>query len=122
MMASAEQIVYTALKDLVPASAGKPSRCAPDVAQDGVELPYITYQAVGGQSAFTLNGGSGLRNARMQINVWAKSRPDAITLMDSVLAALTADSVKGVPIGDATSEYEADTKLYGARLDFSIWF
>lgn len=122
MMASAELIVYTALKDLVPSGADEPSRCAPDISPAGVERPNITYQALPGKSTFTLNGPSGVRNARMQINVWAKSRPEAVVLMNEVIAALIADPARGVPIGDVASEFEADTKLYGSRLDFSIWF
>lgn len=121
MANSAELIVYTALKGLVPVGDGK-FRCYADIAPLAVAKPYITYQAVGGQSEHTLNGGPGIANARMQINVWADSRSSATALMTSVKAALEADPINAVPIGRPVSEYEADTKLYGSRLDFSIWY
>jgi len=121
MANSAELIVYTALKGLVAVGDGK-FRCYADIAPLAVVKPYITYQAVGGQAEHTLNGGSGIANARMQINVWADSRSAATALMASVKATMEGDPIKAVPIGQPVSEYEDETKLYGSRLDFSIWY
>lgn len=116
MANSAEAIVYGALRALVV------DRCYPDVGPSGVARPYITYQAVGGQSPNYLSNNVDLQNARMQINVWADKRSDATSLMQSVIAALTGPAIKAVTIGAPVSSYEPDTKLYGSREDFSIWF
>ena len=115
-MSSAEAIVYGATQALV---AG---RCYPDVGPDNVVKPYITYQAVGGQDETTFDGLNQLQNTRMQVNVWTTSRSTAVALMQQVLQALTVAPIYGTPIGAPVSEYEDDTKLYGSRLDISIWF
>ena len=115
-MASAESIVYGALRSLVA------DRVYPDVAPLGAQRPYITYQAVGGQDVNALGGPADLQNSRMQINVWADSRASAATTMGAAFTAMTADAVKGIPIGAPVSTFEQDTKLYGSRLDYSLWF
>ncbi|MDR3386818.1 MAG: DUF3168 domain-containing protein [Rudaea sp.] len=116
MANSAEAIVYGALRTLVA------DRCYPDVGPAGVARPYITYQAVGGQSPNYLSNTVDIENARMQVNVWADSRSAARALMRSVNAALSAAPILATTIGAAVSNYEPDTKLYGSRGDFSIWF
>ena len=116
MASSAESIVFAALKPLVG------GRCYPDVAPAGVTRPYITYQAAGGKSPNYLSGAVALQNARMQINTWAADRLTAVALMSSVIAALTSAPINATNIGAPVSTFEADTKLYGSRLDFSIWF
>lgn len=121
MANSAETIVFGALKALVPNGDGT-FRVYPDVAPAGALRPYITYQAVGGQSPNYLSSTVDLQNARMQLNVWADTRAAATTLMQSVIPALTGPGIKAVTIGAPVSSYESDTKLYGSRSDFSIWF
>jgi hypothetical protein len=117
MANSAEAIVYGALRSLVS------DRCYPDVAPAGVARPYITYQAVGGQSANYLNNTvAAQQNARVQVNVWADDRLTAIGLMQSAIVALTPPPINATNIGAPVSTWEPDTKLYGSRLDFSVWF
>lgn len=116
MANSAEAIVYGALKVLVD------GRCYPDVAPANTPRPYATYQAVGGQSPNYLSNTVALQNARMQINVWADSRSAAIAIMQSIIAVLSGEPIRATTIGAPVSTYEPDTKLYGSREDFSIWF
>lgn len=122
MANSAEAIVSTALKPLALNADGTTFRVYPDVAPAGTLRPYITYQAVGGQSPNYLGNTVDLQNARMQLNVWADTRSAANSLMQSVIASLTGPAIKAVTIGAPVSIYEPDTKLYGSREDFSIWF
>lgn len=122
MANSAEAIVFDALKGLVANGDGT-YRCYPDVGPDMVTRPYITYQAVGGQSAnYLQNTVAAQQNARMQVNVWADDRAMAIALMQQVIGALTPPPINATNIGAPVSEQEPDTKLYGSRQDFSIWF
>lgn len=122
MANSAEAIVFDALKGLVANGDGT-YRCYPDVAPDMVVRPYITYQAVGGQSAnYLKNNVAAQQNARVQVNVWADDRAMAIALMQQVIGALTPPPINATNIGAPVSSREPDTKLYGSRLDFSIWF
>lgn len=116
MANSAELIVFNAIRGLVN------DRCYPDVAPAVVTRPYITYMAVGGQSVNYMNNTVALQNARVQVDVWADDRLTAVTLMNSVINALTPAPINATNIGAPVSSYEQDTKLYGSRLDFSIWF
>lgn len=97
-------------------------RVFPDVAPANTAPPYATYQSVGGVPSATLDGISTTRNCRMQINVWSFDRETSTALMDQAMAALCGDAIKGVPIGEPVSVHEEDTKLYGSRLDISIWY
>lgn len=115
-MATAESIVDAALAAL----AG--GRVYPDVAPADAAKPYLVYQSAGGVDETTFDGADTLQNSRMQVAVWATTRLEVASLIQQVRAALTAAPVLGTPIGAPVSVYEDDTKLFGSRLDFSLWF
>ncbi len=113
---SVEAGVFGALRGLVA------DRVWPDVAPDGVALPYITYQQVGGRAVnFVEALPVGKRNARMQINVWAASRIESSNLMRAAEDALML-SVQASALSAFMSIHEPDLRLYGAQQDFSIWY
>ena len=116
MMVSAELLVDAALSQI----AG--GRIYPDVAPASVAKPYIVYQSAGGVDETTFDGLNEQQNSRMQVAVWSTSRIEALNVMQQILQALTAAPVRGTPIGAPVSVYEDDTKLYGSRLDVSIWY
>ena len=100
------------------------ARVYPDIAPDPLPArPYCTYQQVGGESVtFVDRTLPGLRNARMQINVWSNTRLEAATLARQVEDALRLATVFQVqPMGALVSDYEPDLKLYGTRQDFSVF-
>lgn len=99
-------------------------RCYPDVAPSGAAHPLITYQQVGGAAlSFLEFAAVPKRNARFQVNVWATTRVAAAALARSVEDALVASAtLRAVPIGAMSAEHEADTGLFGARQDFSVWY
>lgn len=114
---TAESIVYEALQNLAGGNV------FPDVAPSDSTAPWITYQAVGGKDFTNLdNSLSNPRNTRMQVAVWHTSRLAAAELMEQVYEALNNPTVKGYPIGAPVSVFEQDTRLYGSRLDFSIFW
>lgn len=115
-MATAESVTVAAIKTL----AG--GRVYPDVAPSTPTRPYIVYQAVGGVDETTFDGPDTLQNSRMQVAVWSTTRLEAVSIIQQVRALLTDAPVLGVPIGAPVSVYEDDTKLYGSRQDFSIWY
>jgi hypothetical protein len=116
MANSAEGIVLNAIGAL---AAG----CVyPDIAPDNSGRPYITFQAVGGQSPNFLDGKADIQNTRMQINVWANARMEAIDLVKNVGQLLTGAPVNGVPISAPVSSYDPVAKLYGSKQEFSIWY
>jgi Protein of unknown function (DUF3168) len=111
-----EADLTTALKSICP-------RVFPDVAPEGTDKPYITYQAIGGQDSRLLdNTHAGMRNTLMQINAWATTRAEALSLIRQVEDALAASpAMLARTVGDSISTYEEDTKLYGSIQRFSIW-
>ena len=119
---SAQRIVKDALKSLVSNGDGT-FRCYPRVAPAMTERPYIVFTGAGGQSVNYLeNDVEAQQNRRIQVNVWADDAITAEDLMQSVIGALTLPPINATSIGAPTDLFEQDTKLYGARQDFSIWF
>ena len=110
--------------DLVTVIGGLCSgRIYPDVAPIDTARPYVTYQQVGGEIVDPINGDvPNLKNARMQINVWADTRSAANTLMRSIEDAIRPPPYSARPIGALIARYEEMTKTRGAQQDFSIWW
>lgn len=99
------------------------SRVYPDVGPDNAVTPYVTYQQVGGVPVNFLAGVPDKRNGRFQINVWSRTRAEAMGIIRQIEDAVRLSStLLATSEGGAVSVYEPDTKLYGARQDFSIWF
>ncbi|SDR47105.1 DUF3168 domain-containing protein [Paraburkholderia tuberum] len=116
MANSAEQILYNALTALGQGGV------YPDVAPANAARPWFTYQAVGGQSVNQLDDVVALQNARVQVNAWATTRLEAVAMINAAIGALCPEPILATSLGAPVSTYEPDTKLYGSRIDFSIWF
>jgi hypothetical protein len=95
----------------------------PDVGIDPV-LPYITYQQVGGESiSFMEATVPSKRNGRFQVNTWADNRLQASALMRQAADLLiTTATLQATALGEPIATYDDETKRYGARQDFSVWF
>ncbi len=113
-----ESQIFNALKTLVS------ERVYPDVAPDQPVLPYITYQGVGGSAINFIDGDlPGKRNARIQVTIWASTRLEASALAEQAEDAMrTVTALQTTVLGAAVSDYEEETKLYGSRQDFSVWY
>jgi hypothetical protein len=112
-----ETLLFNALKGLVS------NRVYPDEAPEGVVAPYIIYQQVGGNSTNYRDGSApALKNCRMQITVWSKTRAEASSLMESAESALrVTTSLNAEALTEKMSDNDPITKLRGARQDFSFW-
>ena len=97
----------------------------PDIAPAGVTaLPRITYQQVGGQAInFLENVPAGKRNGRFQVNCWGATRLQVAALSRQVEDAIkSTNALYPTILAAPVAIYEPDTKLYGTRQDFSVWF
>lgn len=94
-----------------------------DVAPAGTKAPYITWQALGGESIYALNNTPiDKRHTLMQVSVWATTRLEATALVRSAEAAIAQSSAfVATPVGEPASIYEDDTNLHGAIQRFEIW-
>lgn len=111
----AEIAVYLAIKHLAPTY--------PLVAPAGAPSTRIVYQQVGG---FVVNyqedTSSDVDHGRIQVTCWSPEQPTSANLCESVSETLIlAPNLQARPVGARVSVYENDTKLYGARQDFSVW-
>jgi hypothetical protein len=98
-------------------------RLFPDEAPEKTPLPYATYQQVGGQSLWYSGGGVGShRHARIQFNVWAKTRAEATELIETIEQTLAESGLIVQSYGSFTSLNEPTVSLRGARQDFGLWF
>ena len=61
-------------------------------------------------------------NARVQVWVWAKNRPDASTIARQARAAIIGSNLQANTLAAPVSTYDETMKLYGARTDFSLWY
>ena len=98
-------------------------RFFPDNAPFDTPKPFGFYTQVGGESpTFTDKAPIGIRNARMQLNIWCVTRQQATQIMRQIEAALLASTDMDVtPLGALVAISEPDLGLYGAQQDFSCW-
>lgn len=111
--------------DLVVLLGGiAPGAVFPDFAPVATARPYITFQGLGGQVLNPLcNEIPGKRNAEMQINVWADTRAQALSLIRSIEDAMRlATAFIARPSSAPVSDFDADTRVYGCLQTFSCWF
>jgi hypothetical protein len=109
--------------NLYAALSGLCDRVYPDIAPNNTSLPYITWSQVGGDVLQPLaNQLADKRNARVQVNVWAKTRAEAVELMlDSEQALIESEDFIAVQQGAAVSSYSEDDDIRGMFQLFSIW-
>jgi hypothetical protein len=95
----------------------------PDVAPESTSVPYITYQAVGGEPINFLSGDRpGKTNARIQVNVWAKTRLEASELGEQVEDAIRAAvDLQPEVLTGRVATYDEATRYRGTMQDFSCW-
>lgn len=100
------------------------SRVWPDVAPANAGLPRITYQQVGGIPVnFLAPVVPSKKNARVQVNGWARTRLEAAALGIAIEDALrVVAGLQVTVLGGVVATHEPDTGLYGTRQDFSVWF
>ena len=106
-------------------------RMFPDILDEGVTLPALTYQLIDNGADHTLDGAAdGLYHPRVQVDVWAMSAVaraslgEAVkTALDGYTGAFMAETFVGVLIWDNeidSYEGDSDRKQYRKTLDFRI--
>jgi hypothetical protein len=112
-----ETSLYTALNSIVS------GRFYPDAAPQGTAMPYATYAQVGGKAIqFIEPTVPSKKHARIQINVWAETRLQAMTLIRQFEDAVIVSPLFGVIEGAAVALYDEETEHRGAMQDFSFLY
>ncbi len=109
--------------DLVALIAALCPRVYPDVAPAGAVLPYVTYQHIGGQPLRYVNGQAvGLRHSQIQVNTWAATRAESLSLCRAIEDAISSATVfSGKPDSEPIGDVDGDSDRRGCMQDFSIW-
>lgn len=98
----------------------------PDVAPLAATYPYGVYQGIGGQSwRYTENTPANRRHSIFQINVWAATRGQALTLIRAVEEALcAATAFNAAPYAGEprwmSDQVAPEQLVYGCSQDFEI--
>lgn len=94
----------------------------PDYAPENTARPFITWEQVGGSAIKPLGKDvPNMREAMVQVSVWAETRLGASQLMLAVDAAMrTATQFAARPDAEMMSASDQETGLRGAIQDFMI--
>ena len=98
------------------------TRTFPDVAPPATAMPYVTRQGIGGEPLRNLdNTASDKRHTLMQINGWAATRAQSLTMVRQIEDALCGSGLFiAKPQGEPLSTYEPDAPAYGSLQRFDI--
>lgn len=124
-----EQGLFSLLSSTSSITALVGNRISPVLLPTGSAYPALTYQIVGSSSEPTFST-SGFQRLRVEINCWSDRYLDAVTLRDTVTAAL--DGFQGV-LSDGTylqnvqslqtiDFFESDSRSYRAMAEFYLFF
>lgn len=101
------------------------TRVHPDIAPPDTDVPYITWQTIGGPAvAYEDDAMPDARCAWVQISCWAASRLEAINLMLAAEAALVTATATGFtarPQSAMRAMVSDADHLSGNSQDFEIW-
>jgi hypothetical protein len=113
---SFETDLHTVLSAVCP-------RVFPDVADNGTQRPYITWQQIGGFAPMYTEGVlPDKRCGFIQVNAWATTRAEAIALALQAEAALVAASqFQAKPQSAFSAAVEDGSDARGTMQDFEIW-
>lgn len=114
---SLESTLFTLLS---PIASG---RAYPDVTPDSPVFPLLTYQQVGGRAFEYLSQTiPDKEHARIQINVWARTRLEASSMARAARAAIIGHTWAAQTYGAPVWDFNSVMKIYGCRQDFGIWY
>ncbi|WP_024694728.1 DUF3168 domain-containing protein [Pseudomonas syringae] len=97
-------------------------RVFPDIAPPDAGVPRITWLSAGTVTGWVLSGWDGSHTATLQVDCWANTRLEAITLGREAFEAL-AQPGPGFSVSDAQrlpDDYESDTRLYRVSWEFML--
>lgn len=98
------------------------NRVYPDVAPQDVALPFCIFEQVGGKPLNFLSGDvPDKKNALIQINVWATTRAQAMSIIRSMEDALVGAPLYATVASGAQARHDPDTDYRGVMQDFSLW-
>jgi type IV pilus biogenesis protein CpaD/CtpE len=105
---------------LVSGATDAGDRIYPQVAPDGVARPFIVYQRINTNTENVLSGSSGLKNTRLQVDVFATTYSQAQQIALAIENLMASWSTPNVSIV-SQDIFEDEVKLHRVMTDYSIW-
>lgn len=126
-MSRLEDALYSYLSGYAGLTALVDKRIYPFLAPQGVSAPYCVYSKIGNQRQYSHDGYSTLQRPRVQISCFAATYVTAHAIAEQIVAAMEAwpDTNADVQVvfeENEIDDYEPDTKLHHAAVDFFIWY
>jgi hypothetical protein len=99
-----------------------------EVLPQGPVVPAVVFTEVAGDEDVALDGPTGARSRRVQIDAWAKTRAEATSLGLAAKAALSGHAgaaagldLQGVFLLAERWDFDAETSLYRTSQDYEVW-
>ena len=119
---SVQADIYATLGQYAGLSAMVGARIYPDVAPEGVAVPYCVWQEVSTVPINALDGHNGLNNFRIQVVSIGVTALISRNVAAQVRAAMAAATLfKSLEVDFGSADFEVGSKMLGARSDFSLW-
>jgi hypothetical protein len=131
------ELIVERLEDDATVGTSAANRIYPAGAEQGAARPYITFQLISGGTVNDMApNASATFEARLQINCWADTYGAAVTLANAVRSSLNGwrntaltPKVQSCLLDEAgegdtfDGPFDGtDTRLYGRRMDFHLWY
>ena len=104
--------------------SGASARIYPLLMQQSSAHPAVTYQRISAPRIETasLSGQNARVRCRMQLDCWARTFAQALSLSDAVRTAMLGASTFTALALDERHTYEDDTSIYRISADYSCWY
>jgi hypothetical protein len=112
-------VVFNMLHDAPAVRALVDHRIYRSVAPQGAQAPFIVYSLVYASSTPMISGASDLDARLVQIDIYAATEPQVVSLRNAVRAAMDAGYT--VFRGEPLAEREDATQLFRRVLEFNVW-
>lgn len=102
-------------------------RIYPDFATQNQTFPQIIYAQIDSQSSNAMRTASSLFDTRIQVDSWAKTKPEARDLankvrtsLDGFIGTILGVRIWGVQFLNEDANYDGEVKLYRVSQDYSF--
>jgi len=116
-----EELIFTALTGGSPPPTEVGVRVYALIAEEGSDLPRITFQRITSTPTTALDGNNNLDQVRFQVDSWSRDYLEAKRVASQAREVLESQSFKALMTTDF-DDYEPETRLYRVRQDYRCWY
>lgn len=123
-----EATIYTRLSGFAGLTAHVGNRIYPNLAPQGVTLPYIVFRRVSSQRYSAMGVDTGDARSRVQVDIFAamagghKTVTDIAAQVRAALQRYNGSDIQDVYLLDEADFFEEDPELHHRALDFDVFY